>query len=283
MKNLKPYSEDSKDCFEVYKEAVKNKRKDKEILLNIQNDIESQFDIYSGKFRDKKLYEVISLTFSAPEKNALINLYDFNAAVIKKIKGKILDSQIATINNTCQYCTLNSVNTLDHFIPKQSFPEFSINPLNLFPCCSECNSKKSNLWLDSNHHHLFLNLYLDELPNKRYLMANFDFQDDIPIVTFSLDNPENIDNRTYKIIESHFSRLDLLRRMRERSNEEITNIINTIRGYYNLNSDIDTIKSVITKIEEDNKEAYGYNYWKSVLKLSIIEKDEFWNKFIVVS
>ena len=63
MKNLKPYSEDSKDCFEVYKEAVKNKRKDKEILLNIQNDIESQFDIYSGKFRDKKLYEVISLTF----------------------------------------------------------------------------------------------------------------------------------------------------------------------------------------------------------------------------
>ena len=282
MKNLKPYSEDSKDCFEVYKEAVKNKRKDKEILLNIQNDIESQFDIYSGKFRDKKLYEVISLTFSAPEKNALINLYDFNAAVIKKIKGKILDSQIATINNTCQYCTLNSVNTLDHFIPKQSFPEFSINPLNLFPCCSECNSKKSNLWLDSNHHHLFLNLYLDELPNKRYLMANFDFQNDIPMVTFSLGNTEKIDNSTYEIIESHFSRLDLLRRMRERSNEEITNIINTIRGYYNLNSDIDTIKSVITKIEEDNKEAYGYNYWKSVLILSIIEKEEFWDKFIIV-
>ena len=153
----------------------------------------------------------------------------------------------------------------------------------MFPCCSECNSKKSNLWLDSNHHHLFLNLYLDELPNKRYLMANFDFQNDIPMVTFSLGNTEKIDNSTYEIIESHFSRLDLLRRMRERSNEEITNIINTIRGYYNLNSDIDTIKSVITKIEEDNKEAYGYNYWKSVLKLSIIEKDEFWNKFIVVS
>ena len=38
MKNLKSYSE---DCFKVYKEAVKNKRKDKEILLNIQNDIES--------------------------------------------------------------------------------------------------------------------------------------------------------------------------------------------------------------------------------------------------
>ena len=281
MKNLKPYSEDSKDCFEVYKEAVKNKRKDKEILLNIQNDIESQFDIYSGKFRDKKLYEVISLTFSAPEKNALINLYDFNAAVIKKIKGKILDSQIATINNTCQYCTLNSVNTLDHFIPKQSFPEFSINPLNLFPCCSECNSKKSNLWLDNNRH-LFLNLYLDELPNKKYLIADFDFQDDIPMVTFSLNNSENIDSRTYEVIESHFIRLDLLKRMRKESNEKITDIINAIKGSYKLNSDIDSVKSAIRETEENNKKAYGYNHWKSVLILSIIEKDEFWDKFIVV-
>lgn len=278
MKNLKPYSE---DCFKVYKEAVENKNKNKDILLNIQDKIESQFDIYSGKFRGKKLYEVISLTFSDAEKDALINLYDFNATVIKKIKGKILDSQIATINNTCQYCTLNSVNSLDHFIPKQSFPEFSVNPLNLFPCCSECNSKKSNLWLDNNKH-LFLNLYLDELPNKIYLIADFDFQNNIPMVTFSLDNPENIDSGTYEVIESHFSRLDLLRRMRERSNEKITDIINNIRGNYKLNSDINSIKSTIREAEEDNKKAYGYNYWKSVLILSIIEKDEFWDKFIVV-
>ena len=103
------------------------------------------------------------------------------------------------------------------------------------------------------------------------------------MVTFSLGNPENIDNRTYEIIESHFSRLDLLRRMRERSNEKITDIINAIKGNYKLNSDIDSVKSAIRETEENNKKAYGYNHWKSVLILSIIEKDEFWNKFIVAS
>ena len=282
MKNLKPYSEDSRDCFEVYKEAVKNKRKDKEILLNIQNDIESQFDIYSGKFRDKKLYEITSLAFSEEEKESLINLYQYRSAIIQKIKGAILDSQEITINNTCQYCTLSEVSTLDHIIPKKSFPEFSVNPLNLFPCCAKCNSKKSNLWI-KNDKHLFLNLYLDELPNKKYLIADFDFKDNIPMVTFSLGNPENIDNRTYEIIESHFSRLDLLRRMRERSNEKITDIINAIKGNYKLNSDIDSVKSAIRETEENNKKVYGYNHWKSVLILSIIEKDEFWNKFIVAS
>ena len=279
MKNLKSYSE---DCFKVYKEAVENENKNKDILLNIQDDIESQFDIYSGKFRDKKLYEITSLAFSEEEKESLINLYQYRSAIIQKIKGAILDSQEITINNTCQYCTLSEVSTLDHIIPKKSFPEFSVNPLNLFPCCAKCNSKKSNLWI-KNDKHLFLNLYLDELPNKKYLIADFDFKDNIPMVTFSLGNPENIDNRTYEIIESHFSRLDLLRRMRERSNEKITDIINAIKGNYKLNSDIDSVKSAIRETEENNKKVYGYKHWKSVLILSIIEKDEFWNKFIVAS
>lgn len=279
MKNLKFYRE---DCFKVYKEAVENKNKNKNILLNIQDDIESQFDIYSGKFRDKKLYEITSLAFSEEEKESLIDLYQYRSAIIQKIKGAILDSQERTINNTCQYCTLSEVSTLDHIIPKKSFPEFSVNPLNLFPCCAKCNSKKSNLWI-KNDKHLFLNLYLDELPNKKYLIADFDFKDNVPMVTFSLGNPENIDNRTYEIIESHFSRLDLLKRMREESNEKITDIINAIKGSYKLNSDIDSVKSAIRETEENNKKAYGYNHWKSVLILSIIEKDEFWNKFIVVS
>ena len=170
MKNLKSYSE---DCFKVYKEAVENENKNKDILLNIQDDIESQFDIYSGKFRDKKLYEITSLAFSEEEKESLINLYQYRSAIIQKIKGAILDSQEITINNTCQYCTLSEVSTLDHIIPKKSFPEFSVNPLNLFPCCAKCNSKKSNLWI-KNDKHLFLNLYLDELPNKKYLIADFD-------------------------------------------------------------------------------------------------------------
>ena len=279
MKNLKSYSE---DCFKVYKEAVENENKNKDILLNIQDDIESQFDIYSGKFRDKKLYEITSLAFSEEEKESLINLYQYRSAIIQKIKGAILNSQERTINNTCQYCTLSEVSTLDHIIPKKSFPEFSVNPLNLFPCCAKCNSKKSNLWI-KNDKHLFLNLYLDELPNKKYLIADFDFKDNVPMVTFSLGNPENIDNRTYEIIESHFSRLDLLKRMRKESNEKITDIINAIKGSYKLNSDIDSVKSAIRETEEDNKKAYGYNHWKSVLILSIIEKDEFWNKFIVAS
>ena len=80
MKNLKFYSE---DCFKVYKEAVEKENKNKDILLNIQDKIESQFDIYSGKFRDKKLYEITSLAFSEEEKGSLIDLYQYRSAIIQ--------------------------------------------------------------------------------------------------------------------------------------------------------------------------------------------------------
>ncbi|WP_419868720.1 HNH endonuclease signature motif containing protein [Chryseobacterium sp. CT-SW4] len=279
MKNLTNFDEDS---FAVYKDAVKRKRDitKKNVLIGLESRIEPQFILYAEKFNDKKIYEITSLGFDDAEKSVLIDLYQYNSYVIRSLKNKILDKQIATINATCQYCTLNSVETLDHFIPKEEFPEFSVNPLNLLPCCPTCNSKKSYLCFDGEES-LFLNLYLDELPNKKYLKAEFDFNNDIPLVTFSLYNPENIDRINFRTIRNHYERLNLLERMREKSNEIITEIINSLRTYYKLDSDIESLKNFIVDEENENKEAYGYNYWKSVLRLSLIQYDEFWKKYII--
>jgi hypothetical protein len=278
MKNLKHFEE---SCFDIYKEAVNNKRNsiEKRILISIEDKIESQFATYSTKFLEKRIYEITSEVFTSQEKGTLIDLYQSRSKIIKKIKNNILDIQVNTINTTCQYCTLNSVDTLDHFIPKESFPEFSVNPLNLFPCCPECNYKKSNISF-INSEAQFLNLYLDELPDKKYLRAEFEFTDGIPLITFSLYNPDNIEEPLYKIICNHYRRLNLLERMRERSREIITELIRTIKTYYMLNSNIEKVKKAIKDEEQENKEAYGYNYWKSVLRLSLIEYDFFWNIYI---
>lgn len=279
MKNLKSFDG---DCFEVYKNAVRRKRdlSKKNLLIDLEGKIEPQFILYTEKFIAKKIYEITTLGFSDSEKDALIDLYKYKSTVIRNIKNKILDSQIRTINATCQYCTLNSVETLDHFIPKEEFPEFSVNPLNLFPCCPTCNSKKSYLCFDGEQG-LFLNLYLDELPNKKYLKAEFDFGDNIPLVNFSLYNPERIDSVDFRTIQNHYEKLNLLERMRAKSDEVVTEIINTLKTYYRINSDIKSLKNFIKVEEGENKEAYGYNYWKSVLRLSLIQYDEFWEKYII--
>lgn len=278
MKNLNYYNE---ECFTVYKEAVNNKNdiEKKKILISVENKIEQQYRVYSDKFQNKKIFEMISESFSDSEKETLIDLYQYKSSIVKKIKNKILDAQIRTINATCQYCTLNSINSLDHFIPKSYFPEFSVNPLNLFPCCQQCNTKKSNLSFNRGES-LFLNLYLDELPEKEYLKAEFDFRDEIPLVTFFLHNPNNIEANLYKTICNHYEKLNLLERMREKSNEIVTEIICSLKTIYLLNNDTKVLKSFINAEEKENKNAYGYNYWKSVLRLSLIQYDEFWEKYV---
>jgi hypothetical protein len=42
----------------------------------------------------------------------------------------------------CPLCAQRDVGTLDHYLPKTSFPEFAVLPMNLVPCCFDCNHAK---------------------------------------------------------------------------------------------------------------------------------------------
>jgi len=42
----------------------------------------------------------------------------------------------------CPLCAQRDVGTLDHYLPKTAFPEFAILPMNLVPCCFDCNHAK---------------------------------------------------------------------------------------------------------------------------------------------
>ncbi|QNH22924.1 hypothetical protein HEP73_03873 [Xanthomonas sp. GW] len=42
----------------------------------------------------------------------------------------------------CPYCSLGQATTLDHYLPKSRFPQFSVSVANLVPSCRDCQSKK---------------------------------------------------------------------------------------------------------------------------------------------
>jgi hypothetical protein len=42
----------------------------------------------------------------------------------------------------CPYCGFGQATTLDHYLPKCRFPQYSILPSNLVPSCRDCQSKK---------------------------------------------------------------------------------------------------------------------------------------------
>jgi hypothetical protein len=60
-------------------------------------------------------------------------------------------------------CLKGQATTLDHFLPQDLYPEFSIFALNLIPACAICNNIKRTL-LGTDATGRFIHAYLDDLP-----------------------------------------------------------------------------------------------------------------------
>lgn len=158
MKNLIAYKD---DCFEVHRRAVNAKHNGevKNRLLQLNPIIEGEYSKYAENFKNNTLNYIVPNDEANKAKSDLGSIYNYQSLTIRNLRENIMSLQVSTVITTCQNCTLNDFNTLDHILPQSEFPAFVVNPQNLFPCCSECNSKKSNIIEQDNKR--FLNLYLD--------------------------------------------------------------------------------------------------------------------------
>jgi hypothetical protein len=278
MKNLKPYKENS---FEVHLNAVNKKQKGelKNRLLLLNPYVEVEFFKFSEKFKTNQLSTLIPNSTLFLSKKDLFSLYSSQSSVIISLRENIRNLQIKTIITTCQNCTINSTNTLDHILPKSSYPEFVVNPLNLFPCCSTCNSYKLDA-VESSSNQKFLNLYLDSLPNEQYLFVdvNYDINNDIDFKFYLKNIDDKINSTLFSVIESHYKHLHLFERMKLKSIEYVSEFETKIQTFRH-GLTFDTIKDLLTKAVEKDKAAYGDNHWKCILEIALLNNSIFSEKY----
>lgn len=278
MKNLKSYNLDS---FDIHKRAVnkKNNGELKDRLLLLNPSIEVEFKSYTEKFTANELGLLKPDEILSHSKTDLLTLYNYQSSVIISVREKIRKLQIKTIINTCQNCTIDSVNSLDHILPKSLFPEFIVNPHNLFPCCTTCNSHKLvSIEIEGNA--MFLNLYLDELPREQYLFVDVfnDEYDELNFRFFIENVEEKIDPTLFSIIDNHYTKLRLFERMRLKSIEYISELENKIVTFKHRLT-IDDIISDLTTAANIDSEVYGYNHWKFILEITLLNSPLFIDKY----
>lgn len=274
MKNLNAYNQDN---YLIHKESVERKEKSesKNRLLSISKEIKDSYEVFNNNYNSEKFYNNSPNDKLTDFKDDLIKLYKYKNKVGNLIREKIFNIQEQTIQYTCQFCTLNTVNTLDHLLPKSKFPEFVVNIKNLIPCCSECNNYKNNSF-SNNTNEKILNLYLDKLPNCQYLFVDIKWNE--RKVKFFLENRFSIQSDLFIIITNHYTKLKLVERFILKSNEILSEFINHCKNFtpnYNKEKFIETQKTLIN----DNQNAYGKNHWKHVLQLALLENEEFMNQF----
>lgn len=281
MKNLQHYLDDT---FEFHKEVLESKNKTKkdptykDRIDNMNGVIEGKFSIYDDNFTNNTLEDIDSHGYSDSEKKDLLKLYSYKNSVIKSLKVKITTTDANRVINTCPNCTISEINSFDHYLPKDKFPEFVVNPKNLFPSCTICNGYKNDVWVDSGKR-LFLNLYLDPLPNEQYLFTRLTIDKDVVTATFYLQNNGNITPNLFETIETHYDRLHLLDRFSANICEVITSLENTITSFLGMLS-LDQIKDSIVEKSNRDRIAFGHNYWKSILELELVNNVEYLNRFI---
>lgn len=278
MKTLEPFKD---DCFEVHKSAVNNKHKGelKERLLVLNPAVEKEYKLFIDNFSKNSLGSQKASSNLAASREDLLTLYRYQNKIIREVRESIRKLQVKTIISTCQNCTVDTANSLDHILPKASFPEFIVNPKNLFPCCTTCNSYKLDA-IEDDEGQKFLNLYLDELPKFQYLYVEIflDEKGDLDF-KFSLKNErDSIPQDFFLVLKNHYEKLHLYERFKLKSIEYVSELESKISAFRRRLSVDDIVQDLSTAVIEEKK-AYGDNHWKCILEMSLIKSDLFMDRF----
>ena len=274
---MRPY--DLKDAFEVYKEAVERKtaENEKKELLSIEKPMGDCYTNYDRHYGRNDLECLPKARVGDAHKDVLLGLYGSQTKLVKDFRKRYFEINPQTYNNLCPYCVINSSNTTEHILPKDTYPEYAVNVKNLIPGCSECNSAKGEDVVDEHGNKIVINYYTDLLPDEQFLFVDITNNGGGLVFNYKLSNAANkIAPNLYSLIERHFNKLHLLTRYRDKAIQEFAEIRNMYfaEGFENeAQYDAFTAKQK-RKCELDVPE-YGRNHWKVVLLRACAESDVF--------
>ena len=220
--------------IETYKSLIYKQNSDvkmnKDKIAPLYTELEEQLKKYN--INKKDLEKLIPLSescihkgYSSPinkdDKNntytQLYNLYDTNKSLKDEIINKTKSETYTQDGAKCPYCSTsrNECRDLDHYIPRELFPEFSIMSNNLIYSCSKCNQDyKGRKFLDENGNRFFLNPYFDECLNEEILKCKITVDGFNLNIEFSINTELNnsTNKNAYMIACNHFKTLDLNKR-----------------------------------------------------------------------
>lgn len=115
--------------------------------------------------------------------------------------------RIAAKDGKCPNCMARDASALDHYLPREKYPAMAMQPTNLAPICTGCNTIKRQD-VASAAEDQFLHPYFDKLGSEPWLSADVQELPSSPL-TFSTLRPDAWDDVLFARVEGHFSRYKL--------------------------------------------------------------------------
>ncbi len=159
---------------------------------------------------------LIPIDLPSTRKKALVHAYSSRTKSLTVMRDYLLAPEVNDFDE-CPYCGIGEPLTLDHYVPKETHPEFAILPANLVPLCHACNTVyKRDQFLCAGGNRIFIHSYFDTIPAYSFIRASIDSTGTETIVSFKINHdPANADFSL--VLERQFLALNLAERFFKKS------------------------------------------------------------------
>lgn len=197
---------------------------------------------------------VAALTLN--QKNSLHHAYESETKPMASLRAEILKVV------RCPFCSISESSTLDHYLPKERYPEFSVLPINLIPSCSPCNTKKRDKILDRGTNiRKFLHPYFDAIPDLPFLNVGTRMAQGSLVLTYQIIQPVGMSAQTFQHISFHFSEMDLADRYRRMGLDHLGELYGALKKVYGPNQDPNRVANKLNERATEIEVSRGANYW----------------------
>jgi hypothetical protein len=206
--------------------------------------------------------------------DALVKCYSSRTKSLDSLRDKLLYPDVNDFDE-CPFCGIGEPSTLDHYLPKEEFPEFSIFSKNLIPICSPCNSSyKGAKWIE-NGERLFIHTYFDIFPAQAFFTASIKVGVKLSLAFNALHVPAHIDFSD--LFSRHFEKLKLNDRYKRKAASEIARKQRRFEAIFRKSSSPIDVASALLQEAVNLRAEYSHNHWKPVLYEALSRSPDFCN------
>lgn len=281
MKRLSPPHISTRELYNACVSGVTENRL-KSSLESCCNDINKQADEYIHHARIGILFLIKPIVYRKGEdpivlgklrKSELVTLYEYYM-LQKQPAREIYDKILVAANDKCPFCGgIGRPKTLDHYLPKANYPQFSVVPANLIPACRDCNTGKLNM-LASIASEQVLHPYLDDecFFSEQWVFAQVE-QNSPCSLRFYVDAPANWDEVKKNRVKKHFGSFDLAKRYSIQAAEELSMLVDLRKRKPICDWSSEIFREYLLTIADSS--TLFINHWKKVMYQALSKDDWF--------
>lgn len=185
----------------------------------------------------------------------------------QSVQKPILDVLRRRTLTYCPACGEDGTpNTLDHYLPKDTYPEFAVSPVNLFPMCDICQGAKGTKLLSTDNERLFLHPYFDAFIDTQLVELTIDRPYNAP-EAIHLTAAGGLSEASCFLIERHLQELSIPSRYYRYFSEAYLRLLRHVQRMRSKGADVCSRLEDFRDMEAlKSVNAWGHIFYDGVLR-----------------